>query len=338
MARSAHNGPLKPVYAITSDEPLLADEAAARVRERLQEAGVGERRLFQAEAGFDWAAWLAEAAAPSLFASRQLIELHIPSGKPGVEGARAIEAWCAHPPADTVLLVRLPRLDKKAQAAGWYAALARVGEVIAPQPPTPARLPEWIGARLMQRGLKADTETLRFLAEQVEGNLLAAQQEVDKLSLLLPPGPVRLADVRATIVDLARFDAFQLAEALLAGEAPRLIRILRGLKAEGETPLLALWVLTQEVRTLYRVAVAVDRGEPLAAACARLKVWASRQALVARALGRLDAGRLARALAEAARIDRAAKGLERADAWRLLEGWALALAGGRLPEAMGVGT
>lgn len=334
LARAADKG-LAPVYVVSGDEPLLNDEAAAAIRAALRRAGVTERQAFQVEGGFDWGQWLARFDSLSLFAERRLVELRLPSGKPAAEGARALEAWCARPPSDTWLLVLLPRLDRAAQSAKWFTALEKTGVVVTPQPPSLADLPAWIGARLVRHGLKADRAALAFLAERVEGNLLAAHQEVEKLALLLPPGPVRLDDVRAAVLDVARFDASQLPEALLKGDGLRLLRIFDGLRAEGEPPLLALWVLTQALRTLYRLAMAVRRGETLAQAADRLKVWESRQPLIAQALRRLDADILARALLTAADIDRAAKGLSREDAWARLKRLALELTGMPGPKDYG---
>ncbi len=325
---------LAPVYVVSSDEPLLLDEAAASIRAALRRAGVTERQSFQADSGFDWAAWLANLDTLSLFASRRLLELRLPSGKPGAEGARALESWCARPPADTWLMLLMPRLDRVTQSSKWFAALDQVGIVIALQPPTRDELPAWIGARLARHGLQADRHTLAFLAERVEGNLLAAHQEIEKLALLLPPGPVRLEAARAAVMDVARYDAGQLAECLLEGDALRLLRILEGLRQEGETPMLALWILTQEMRTLYRLKLGLRRGEPLTRACARLGIWATRQAAIARALERFDLETLRRALFEAARIDRAAKGLERADAWERLKRLGLALTARTRPNGV----
>jgi DNA polymerase-3 subunit delta len=318
---------LAPVYVISGDEPLLVDEAAAAIRAALRRAGVGERQSFQVEGGFDWDAWLAGFDSLSLFAIRRLVELRLPSGKPGTEGARALESWCARPPVDIWLLILLPRLDRASQGSKWFTALDKAGVVVTPQPPTLEQLPAWIGERLARHGLEAERETLAFLAERVEGNLLAAHQEIEKLALLLPPGPVHLDDARAAVMDVARYDAGQLPEALLKGDGLRLLRILEGLREEGETPILALWILTQEIRTLYRLACSLRQGETLARACARLRVWESRQPLVARALKRLDADTLRHALLEAARVERAAKGLEREDAWQMLKRLGLALAG-----------
>lgn len=317
---------LGPVYAVCGDEPLLTDEAAAAIRAAARQAGA-ERQASQVEAGFNWGAWAGEFDYLSLFASRRLVELRLPTGKPGVEGGKTLEAWCAAPPADTHLLVLLPRADRAMQASKWYAALERAGTVVQVTPPAPDRLPAWIGARLARHGLKADDETLAFLAARVEGNLLAAHQEIEKLALLLPPGAVDLKAARDTVVDVARFDAGDLAEAFLKGDAARYCRIIDGLAAEGETPILALWLLAQELRTLYRLAAGLAAGEPLSALLREHRVWESRQALVTRAVRRLAATDLAAALAEAARIDRACKGLLREDAWALLRQLGLGLMG-----------
>lgn len=323
---------LLPVYAVSGDEPLLVDEAAARIRAALRRAGVDERQSFQAESGFDWPAWLAGFDSLSLFASRRLVELRLPTGKPGTEGGKALEAWCAEPPAETWLLVILPRLDRAGQGAKWFAALERAGALVTPVAPGLERLPEWIGARLAGHGLKADRETLAFLAERVEGNLLAAHQEIEKLALLLPPGPLTLAEAREAVLDVSRHDAGQIPEALLKGEPVRLARILAGLREEGETPILALWVLTQEIRTLYRLAWGARRGESLTRAFASQRIWESRQPLMRRALQRLDLDTLRAALRQAARIDRVAKGLGREDAWEMLHHLALGLTGARGPQ------
>lgn len=324
----AHLGKtLSPVYLVTGDEPLLWDEAAAEIRAALRRAGVEERQAFQADSGFDWGAWLAGFASLSLFASRRLVELRLPGGKPGVEGAKALERWCTAPPPDTWLVLQLPRADRAMQGSKWFAALERSGVWVVATPPDVEHLPEWIGRRLARHGLKADRETLAFLAQRVEGNLLAAHQEIEKLALLLPPGDVSRQQAEEAVLDVARYDASQIPDALLKGETIRLSSILQGLRAEGETPILALWILTQEIRTLYRLAAQLRHGESLSRAMQHVKVWESRQALLSRALKRLSLETLRRALLQAAYIDRAAKGLAREDAWELLQRLALALAG-----------
>ena len=317
---------LAPVYAVCGDEPLLTDEAAALIRQAARKAGA-ERQASQVETGFNWAAWASEFDSLSLFASRSLVELRLPTGKPGVEGGKTLDAWCANPPADTHLLLMLPRADKAMQASKWYGALDKAGTAIHITPPTPEQLPAWIGNRLARHQLKTDKETLAFLASRVEGNLLAAHQEIEKLALLLPAGPFDLDTARNAVVDVARYDASDLPEAFLKGDAARYCRIIDGLEAEGETPILALWLLSQELRTLYRLAGGVEAGEPLPALMRENRVWESRQSLVARALKRLNSAQLGSALRTASRVDRASKGLLREDGWQMLKQLGLGLMG-----------
>lgn len=311
----ALKGALAPVWLVSGDEPLLVNEAIAQIRDVARAQGFNERQATQSETGFDWQGWAGSFDSLSLFASRRLVELRLPTGKPGVEGGKVLEAWAARPPADTLLLVSTPRMDKAALGVKWVKAIEAEGTVVQVWPPTLERLPEWIGERLGRRGLKADRETLAWLAARVEGNLLAAHQEIEKLSLLLPPGPVDLATARASVADVARYDVGDLSEAFLKGDAVRFCRILDGLKAEGEGLPLVLAVFGGEVRTLYRLSAGLARGERLAGLMGSLRVWESRQSLLERALRRADAPRLARAMGSLARLDRAAKGLLREDAW-----------------------
>lgn len=317
---------LAPVYAVCGDEPLLSDEAAALIRQAALKAGA-ERQANQVETGFNWGAWAAGFDSLSLFATRRLVELRLPTGKPGVEGGKTLDAWCANPPADTHLLVLLPRADKAMQASKWYGALEKAGTAVHITPPTPEQLPAWIGARLARHQLKTDPEALAFLASRVEGNLLAAHQEIEKLALLLPPGQFDLEAARNAVVDVARYDASDLPEAFLKGDAVRYCRIIDGLEAEGESPILALWLLSQELRTLYRLADGVEAGEPLPVLMRENRVWESKQTLIARALKRLDSAQLSAALRTASRVDRASKGLLREDGWQMLKQLGLGLMG-----------
>lgn len=321
----ALKGVLAPVWLVSGDEPLLVDEAVTRIRAAALAQGFDERQSAQSEPGFDWRAWAGGFDSLSLFASRRMIELRLPTGKPGVEGGKVLEAWAQQPPADTLLLVTTPRLDKAAMALKWVKALEAKGVLVQTWPPALDRLPEWIGERLGRHGLKADRETLAWLTARVEGNLLAAHQEIEKLALLLPPGPLDLATARASVADVARYDVGDLSEAFLKGDAARFCRILDGLKAEGEGLPLVLAVFGGEVRTLYRLAAGLSRGERLQGLMAALRVWESRQGLLERALKRADPARLAWAMGGLARLDRAAKGLLREDAWYELKQLGLVL-------------
>ncbi len=313
-----------PVYALCGDAPLLVDEAAAQIRRALQSAGA-ERTVIEASAQFRWAECFAQFDGLSLFAERRLIEVRLPSGKPGVEGAKALETWATNPPPDCTLLLILPRADKALQGSKWFTRLETAGATVMVTTPSLEQLPQWIGERLARHQLKADRATLDWLAVRVEGNLLAAHQEIEKLALLLPPGTVTLETARAAVTDVARYDTADLPEALWRGDAPRFLRIADSLKAEGEAPIFALWLLAQDLRTLYRLALASARGEDLAGLMRSLRIWDSRQALFSRQAKRLGTEQLGRALQHAGRIDRASKGLLREDGWNLYKQLGLAL-------------
>lgn len=323
---------LAPVWLISGDEPLLGDEAAAQIRAVARAQGYDERQSFQVEPGFDWRAWLAGFDSLSLFASRRLVELRLPTGKPGVEGGKALESWAARPPAETILLVTAPKLDRATLASKWAGALEQAGALLQTAPPPLERLPDWIGARLGRHGLKAERDTLAWLAARVEGNLLAAHQEIEKLALLVPPGPLDMATARNSVADVARYDVSDLSDAFLKGDAARFCRVLDGLQAEGEALPYVLSVVGSEIRTLYRLAAGLARGGRLPALMQEARVWDSRQGLVERALKRASHARLTWAMQALARLDRAAKGLLREDAWDELKQLGLALMGrGKAP-------
>ncbi|MDO9224958.1 MAG: DNA polymerase III subunit delta [Pseudomonadota bacterium] len=316
---------LAPVWLVSGDEPLLTDEACARIRAVARAQGYDERQSYQSETGFDWKGWLAGFDSLSLFSSRRLIELRLPTGKPGIEGGKTLEAWVANPPADTLLLITTPKLDKATLSTKWATALERGGILLQTAPPPLERLPDWIGERLARHGLKADRDTLAWLAARVEGNLLAAHQEIEKLALLLPPGQMDREAVRGAVTDVARYDVSDLSESFLKGDAARFCRVLDGLRAEGEALVFVLAVFGGEVRTLYRLAAGLARGERLPALMQAARVWDSRQGLVERALQRADVGKWAWAMRGLSRLDRAAKGLLREDAWDELKQLGLAL-------------
>lgn len=318
---------LMPIYAVCGDEPLLLDEAMAQIRTAINRDSPAERQGVVADARFDWRSWMAGFDSLSLFSSRRVVELRLPGGKPGVEGGKVLEAWCERPPEDVFLVLLMPRPDRATQQTKWFSALERSSVIVQIAEPTPEQLPAWIGARLARKQLQADRDTLAYLAARVEGNLLAAHQEIEKLALILPPGPVGLADARAAVVDVARYDVNDLSEALLKGDAVRYCRIIDGLQAEGEAPPLAIWLLAQELRTLYRLAAGLARGQALPTLMKQQRVWDSRQPLVGRALKQFPAAALASALRLISRADRAAKGLLRDDAWLMLKQLGLALMG-----------
>jgi len=307
---------LRPLYVIHGDEPLLALEAADAIRARARAGGFSERIVLTAERGFHWGELHASGASRSLFGDKKLIELRLATGKPGADGAEAIEAFCGKLPPDALAVVTLPRLDKAGQASSWFRALERRGIVVNVYPVERSRLPEWIAARLARHKQRASAETLQFLADCVEGNLLAAHQEIQKLGLLLPAGELEFEAVRAAVMNVARYDALKLTEAMLSGERARLARMLEGLRGEGEAPPRVLWILAEEIRAIARVQNGIAAGRPLADVLREARVWGdARQTLVGRAARKLPRAALLAALEHAAKVDRVVKGIVKGDAW-----------------------
>ncbi len=304
------------LYVIHGDEPLQSMEAADAIRAAARGKGYAEREVFLAERAFDWNQFVLSGSSLSLFSSKKLIELRIPGGKPGTEGAAAIVQYCSPPAPDVLTIVTLPKLDRRAQDSAWFKVLTRTGVLINTFQIERAQLPRWIAARLARQQQKADAETLQFLADSVEGNLLAAHQEIQKLGLLFAPGELAFDPVCSAVRNVARYDAFKLNEALLAGDGARLARMLDGLKNEGEAAPKILWVLAEEIRAVAKVQAGLDRGEDLRQLCRNNRVWGGvRQQLVSEAARRLKSNALGQALRHAARIDRTVKGLERGDVW-----------------------
>ena len=319
---------LAPLYTVFGAEPLLALEAADRIRAAARKAGYVEREVLTVESGFDWNALAMSAASLSLFGDRKILELRISNGKPGVEGGKAIDAFAANPPADTVSLVLLPEIDRTGQQAKWFQALDAASVLVEAQPVGRERLPDWIGQRLGLQQQRASREALQFIADRVEGNLLAAFQEVQKLALIFPAGELTLEQVREAVVDVSRYDVFQLGEAIHAGNVERIVRMLDGLRGEGEAPPLVLWAVSSEIRALLAIACAQQAKRPITREMQREhRLWGGRQALMERAARRHDVGALQSALMYAQEVDRMAKGLARGDVWDALLQLALMAAG-----------
>lgn len=306
---------LEALYVVTGDEALLALEAADAIRAKARAEGHDEREVLTVESGFNWGQLHASGASLSLFASKRILEIRIPGGKPGVEGGRALEAFAADLPPDTVTLVTLPRLDKRASQVGWYQTLAGAGAVVEVYPVDLDHLPRWIAERLARQNQSADSATLQFLAEQVEGNLMAAHQEIQKLGLLYPARKLSFDEVSEAVLNVSRFDVFQLGDAMLAGDAARVARILDALEAEGEKPVPLLGVLAWMIRGLNKAKSALNRGLDMSAALREGGFWGDRQNLARRALPKLSGEGLAAALKHAAEIDRMSKGLKAGDVW-----------------------
>ncbi|MDH4608199.1 DNA polymerase III subunit delta [Pseudomonas sp. BN102] len=330
-------GQLAPVYVVSGDEPLLCQEACDAIRTSVRARDFSERQVFNAEANFDWGLLLEAGASLSLFAEKRLLEVRLPSGKPGDKGAAALLEYLARPPEDTVLLLSLPKLDGSTQKTKWAKALIDGPDVQFVQvwPVEAHNLPQWIRQRLSQAGLAANQEAVDLIAARVEGNLLAAAQEIEKLKLLAEGGQVDAATVQAAVADSARFDVFGLIDAALNGEPAHTLRTLEGLRGEGVEPPVVLWALARELRLLASLAQQYSQGVPLekAFASARPPVWDKRRPLVSRALQRHPASRWNQLLQDAQRIDAQIKGQAAGDPWNGLARLALLLAGQRLPLA-----
>ena len=307
---------LKAVYVVYGDEPLLVIEAADAIRAAARRRGFDERNVLTAMAGFNWIELHHAAGNMSLFGGRTLIDLRIPTGKPGREGGAAIQDYCANPSPDALLLVTLPGLDWGDEKAAWLKALTDAGVAVKLIPPNLAQLPAWIAGRLQRQQQEAEGDALRFIAERVEGNLLAAHQEILKLGLLHPAGKLSLQQVQDAVLNVARYDLDGLREALLAGDVARLTRTLDGLQQEGEAPPLVLWAITEEVRALAQVKAGLQQRQSLDVLLKEARIWGARQAFFKRALQRVGDDRANAALAHAARIDRLIKGAAGAgDVW-----------------------
>lgn len=311
---------LRPVYTVWGDEPLLAQEAADAIRVAARAAGCSERQVHTvAGAHFDWSSLLGAAQALSLFAERQLVEIRIPSGKPGKDGSEALQRYCEAADAgggrDVITLVQLPRLDRSQQTSAWFSALDRSGVTVKVDPVERGALPRWIGERLAAagQGVAAGSEgqqALAFFADRVEGNLLAAHQEIQKLALLYPAGELSFAQIEAAVLNVARYDVFKLGEAVLAGQTVRALRMLDGLEAEGEAAVFVHWTLAEDIRSLKRVKDALGAGRPLPLALREARVWGAKERIFERAVGLLGDNALAQLLDAAQVCDGLVKGLK----------------------------
>ncbi len=317
---------LRAVYTVWGDEPLLAQEAADAIRAAARAAGCSERQVHTvAGAHFDWSSLLGASQALSLFADRQLVEIRIPSGKPGKDGSEALQRYCEIAieggGRDVITLVQLPRLDRSQQSSAWFAALDRAGITIRVDPVERKSLPAWIAQRLAAQGqhVAAGAEgqrALAFFADRVEGNLLAAHQEIQKLALLYPAGEIGFEQIESAVLNVARYDVFRLGEAVLAGQAARALRMLDGLRSEGEAAVLVHWTLAEDIRGLKRVKDALGAGKPLPLALREARVWGAKERVFERAVTLMSESSLDHLLDAAHVCDGLMKGLKHPD-WPL---------------------
>jgi DNA polymerase-3 subunit delta len=322
---------LAPLYTVFGDELLLAIEAADLIRAKAREAGYIEREIFSIDHHFNWTELQQRSGSLSLFGERRIMDMRIPSGKPGVKGSAAIEEYCRALPPDTITLVTLPKIEKQNLAGKWFKALDAAGVTVQVYTVERGRLPAWIGQRLGVQGQSVDMETLRFIAEKVEGNLLAAHQEIKKLALLYPPGTLSFGQVKDAVLDVARYDVFKLSDAMLSGDTARYVHVLEELQEEG-TPLpYIVFTLTGQIRSLLTIRKGVEAGRPLAEAMSHVRARFDQQKALESAACRMETGQLTAALLHLAKIDRISKGVGQGDAWdELLQlGLQFAIAGVR---------
>ncbi len=319
LAAHLARGGLKPLYTIHGDEPLLAQEAADALRAAARSAGFAERQVFTVSgAHFDWSGVIGAAQSMGLFADRKVIEIRLPSGKPGKDGSAALQAYTEALSEDVLTLVHLPRLDREQLQSAWFGALDRAGVTIKVEPVGRAALPRWIAQRLAAQGQRVvggeeGEQALAFFADRVEGNLLAAHQELQKLGLLYPAGELSFAQIEEAVLDVARFESGQLIAAVWAGQVARALRMVDALKAEGESAVPVHWQLANDLQSLRRARQLVAAGKPPAVALREARVWGEKERAFEPLLAGLDDGALTAALEAASTCDGVIKGLRRPD-------------------------
>ncbi len=330
---------LRSLYTLHGDEPLLIQEAADTIRATARAQGFTERSSHTVSgAHFDWSEVQAAGGSLSLFADKQILEVRIPSGKPGKDGSAAIQqlAQAAQDNDSTLTVFILPRLDKLTKTGAWFAALESFGVTLQVEPVERNTLPQWIAQRMQQQGQRVTAgesgqHTLQFFADRVEGNLLAAHQEIQKLALLHPAGELTFEQVEAAVFNVARYDVFKLSEAVLGGHMLRVQRMLDGLQAEGEAEVLVHWSLSEDIRALKRVKDAMGRGSPLPMALREQRVWGAKERLFERVLPRLTDAAVSELLQAAHQVDGIVKGLKQPDwptsGWQALHRLAMLLCG-----------
>lgn len=304
-------------YLVTGDEHLIVDESLDTIRSAARDRGFTSRDLHVATTGFDWAQLYNAGSNLSLFAEQRIVELRLPTGKPGRAGSQAIADFVDKTGDDLLFIVVTPKLDSRGQSAKWVKALETAGVMVQVWPIDLRELPGWISDRMRKAGLQPDRDAVAMIADRVEGNLLAAGQEIEKLRLILGEGPVTADDVGSAVANSSRFDVFKLVDAALGGDARRALRILSGLRSEGVEPVIIVWALTRELRTLALLTDTVNQGGDLASGMREHRVWNTRQPLIRSCIGRHRHGDFHRLLRDASRADLAAKGQLWEDPWQL---------------------
>ncbi|MCK4841008.1 MAG: DNA polymerase III subunit delta [Methylococcales bacterium] len=312
------NKKIAPVYLITGDEPLQLGETADLIRKVAKKAGYDTREVFSAETGFEWNELIVAADSLSLFADKKILDLRMPSAKPGTEGAKVLTEYCKRVPDDTLLLITLPKLASASLKTKWIQAIDQVGVIIQIWPLDGAALVQWLQRRAQSRGLQIEQEGIKALASRIEGNLLAASQEIEKLYILHGTAAISKQAVEDAVADSARFDVFKLTDSVLTGRMTRSVKILNGLKAEGLAAPVVVWALAREIRLLINIKTAIEQGQNKEAVFKSFRLWDKRKQIINAALSRLDMQTLHKALLLSGKADRQIKGREQGDYWETL--------------------
>jgi DNA polymerase-3 subunit delta len=312
------------IWVVAGDDPLLVSETTDGLRQHLRSESITERQVEIPDRSFDWKGWLAASGTGSLFAEKRLMDLRLPTGKPGTEGSKALQAWAAEPPTDVTLLVTLPRADKAMLASSWLSALDDAGVLIIVPELYRSDLPAWVSQRFRSLGLTATPDAIGFICDQCEGNLIAAHQEILKLALHTKRGEgseglIDLNDVKGVVADVARFNPFSLGEALLSGDTARSLRILRGLQAEAEPIPLVLWAISEDLRMVAKTQTLIASGRSADQAIREARIPRHKERFIALCARRIAPAKTWRALRQAAEVDTIVKGLKNDDPWIAVE-------------------
>ncbi len=324
---------IAPVYLVSGEENLLVQEACDAIRAACREAGCSEREVFEVDNRFKWDNLLAAGAEMSLFADRKLIELKLPSGKPGTEGSKGLVGYLEGPPSDNVLLIVAGKIDRQSTNSKWFKALDAAGVIIQVWPVDARELPRWLRQRIEAAGMSADADALEMLCDKVEGNLLAAVQEVEKLKLLSPDGRITAEAIADSVADNARYNLFGLVDQALSGQAADALKMLQGLRAEGTEAAVVLWALAREIRLLYQCRHDMQGGQSAQQVMRAQRVWDKRMPIVGAGLSRHSLAALSDLLQQASLADQAIKGLADGNPWDHLSRLLLSLSIGEAKSA-----
>lgn len=318
---------VSPIYIVSGDEPLLVQEIADQIRAGLKSKGYLERQLFHVDGSFDWQDVLFSANSMSLFSEQKILELRMTSAKPGDKGSKALQAYIDEPPEDTTMLLILPRINKPTQNTKWFKAVEAKGLFVQVWPIEKKDLPRWIGQRMQAAGLRPDRNAVQVLIDRLEGNLLAAAQEVERLKLLSDDGQVTAELVQTSVANNARYDVFGLIDVAVGQDKKQTFRMLQGLRNEGAEVMYLNSMLARELRMLIQVQTALSAGQPPGTVFKKFRIWDKRKSLVSRCIKERSKDQLLSCLSLSAKVDSAVKGMQDADPWIELEKGFLSLAG-----------